>query len=315
MKIVILDSDTLGKDLDLAPFKDLGDTDIYEMTLPEEIPERIKEADVIIMNKVRLTGEILSTAENLKIVCIAATGFDNIDTEYCKNHNIAVCNVRGYSTKSVALVTIAMAMSLYIHLPTYNSYAKSEKYIGTKMPTCVYPPFGEAEGRVWGIVGLGNIGRETAKMAEALGFDVIGYSRSPKDGFEMTDIDTLCRKADIISLHLPLNAESENIINAERIAMMKKNAVIINVARGKVIDENAVSEAILNEKIGGFGCDVYSVEPPPVDHPYNKIKNLENVCLTPHMAWGAVDARERCRDEIIMNINAFFDGKERNRVV
>lgn len=314
MKITVLDADTLGKDLDFSSLNDLGDVVIYPMTPPEMVAERIDDADVVILNKVKLNENNLKGVKNLKLICVFATGYDNIDTAFCKENNIAVCNVVGYSTNSVAQLTVSMALSLYTRLADYTEYVNSGKYSVSGRQNQLEPVYHEISGKTWGIVGMGNIGKKVADVATALGCKVIVYSRTHKEGYENVDIDTLCKEADIISVHTPLTPETENLINKDRISMMKDGAVYINVARGKVNDEEAIAEAVLSGKLFA-GIDVYSTEPFPIDHPYTKILNCKNACLTPHMAWAAYEARVRCLDEIIENIKTFYDGGKRNRVV
>lgn len=314
MKITVLDADTLGKDLDFSGLNKLGDVVIYPMTPPEMVAERINDADVVILNKVKLSEANLKGVKNLKLICVFATGYDNIDINYCKDNGIAVCNVVGYSTNSVAQLTVSMALSLYTRLADYTEYVNSGKYSMSGRQNQLEPVYHEISGKTWGIVGMGNIGKKVADVATALGCKIIVYSRSHKDGYENVDIDTLCKEADIISVHTPLTPETENLINKDRISMMKDGAVYINVARGKVNDEEAIADAVLSGKLFA-GIDVYSTEPFSTDHPYTKILNCENACLTPHMAWAAYEARVRCLDEIIENIKTFYDGGKRNRVV
>jgi len=205
-------------------------------------------------------------------------------------------------------------MSLTMHLKEFDSYAKSGAYTKSGVQNYLKPTFGEFSSMTWGIVGLGNIGKRVAEVAKVLGAEVIAYKKNPVSEYKCVDIDTLCKKSDIISIHTPLNAETENLINKERIALMKKNAVVINAARGKVVDEAALTEAILENRLGGLGIDVYSVEPMQDNSPYKKLIDKDNVILTPHMAWGAYEARIRCMDEVKKNIEAFFNGENRNRI-
>lgn len=314
MKITVLDADTLGKDLDFSGLNSLGETTIYPMTPPDAVADRISDADVVIINKVKLNESNLKDVKNLKLICVFATGYDNIDTKYCAENGIAVCNVVGYSTNSVAQLTVSMALSLYTRLADYTEYVNSGKYSSSGRQNQLEPVYREISGKTWGIVGMGNIGRKVAEIATALGCKVVVYSRTHKEGFENVDIDTLCKSADIISVHTPLTPETENLINKERISMMKDGAVYINVARGKVNDESAIADAVLSGKIAA-GIDVYSNEPFSTEHPYTKLLNCKNACLTPHMAWAAYEARTRCLDEIIKNIKIYFEGGKRNRVV
>lgn len=315
MKISILDVDTLGDDLDLTPIKNLGDVKIYPLTYRDEVIERIKDAEVLVLNKVVLNSENLPYAKNLKLICVTATGFDNIDTEYCKKNGIAVCNIKGYSTDSVAQLTIAMVFALSSNMYSFDKYVKSGEYTKSGIFNCIKPVFGEISSKTWGVVGLGDIGRKVANVAREFGCKVLVNKRTPVDDFECVDIDTLCKNSDIITLHTPLNNETRELINKERLDMMRPGVVLVNVARGAVVDEEAVSFAVKSGKIGGFGCDVYSVEPMQKDSPYQEILEYENTIFTPHMAWGAKQARQRCIDEVKNNIIAFTNGEVRNRIV
>ncbi len=313
MKIVILDADTLGKDIDLSIFDALGETVIYNMTAPKEVAERIKGADAVIINKVKLNEENLENS-GIKLICIAATGYDNVDTAYCKEAGIAVTNVVGYSSNSVAQVTASMVLSLATHIPEYNRAVESGSYTKSGVQNCLTPVYHELAGKVWGIVGYGNIGKNVGKIAEALGCRVVVCKRAPVDTAECVDIDTLCKISDIISVHTPLSEQTRELINRERIELMKETAIVVNVARGAVVDETALCNAVKNKKIGGIGVDVYSVEPMEETSPYAEVMHMDNVCLTPHMAWGAYEARVRCLNEIKLNIEAFLRGEKRCRV-
>ncbi len=315
MNIAVLDIATLGDDLDFDGVHSLGDVTIYDVTFPEDVPDRIADAEVLILNKVKLNKENLPYAKNLKLICITATGFDNVDLDYCKEHGIAVCNVAGYSTDSVVQLTIAMAFSLATHLSTYDGYVKSGQYTKSGIFNCIKPVFREISGLTWGVVGLGSIGGKVARIAETMGCRVLAHKRTPVEGFACVDMDTLCRESDIITIHTPLNGDTYHLINRERLSQMKKTAILINVARGAVVDEEAVCEAVLAGEIGGLGVDVYSTEPMQADSPYQKILDKENVLFTPHMAWGAWDARQRCIDEVVLNIQSFVDGGNRSRIV
>lgn len=315
MKITVLDVNTLGDDIELTQLREMGDVKVYPLTMQNEVEDRIKDAEVVVLNKVKLNENNLACAKNLKLICITATGYDNVDTEYCRKNNIAVCNVCGYSTDSVVQLTLAMAFALSTNLFSYNKYVKSLDYTKSGIFNCLKPVFYEMSQMTWGIVGLGNIGRKVGNIAREMGCRVLAYKRNPVDDFECVDIDTLCRQSDIISLHTPLNEQTKHLINAEKLKLMKKNAILINVARGAVVDENAVTEAIINGDISGLGVDVYSVEPMQEDSPYQKILNYDNTVFTPHMAWGAKEARQRCIDEVVLNIKSYFDGGRKNRIV
>lgn len=314
LTVVVLDASTLGEDLDLSPLQVLGEVKVYQTSTPEQIAVRIAEADILMQNKAKLTADLLSKAKKLKVICEAATGFDNIDVAYCREHGIAVTNVPGYSTQCVAQITFTLALSLITHLPQYTQFVQSGEYTASGVANRLSPAFCELYGKTWGIVGYGNIGKQVGKIAQAFGCNVIVHKRTPEEGVRCVDIDTLCRESDIISLHTPLNDGTRGLIGKAQLDMMKKNAILVNVARGAVTDEEAVAQALLSGKLAGFGCDVYSTEPFPKGHPIDRIKDLPNVCLTPHIAWGGYETRVRLLDEMIKNAQAFFRGEKRNRV-
>lgn len=314
MKIVILDAKTLGDDLEFTMFEKFGELVVYQMTSELQIEERIKDADIIIVNKIQLNESNLDGAKKLKLICVTATGYDNIDVDYCWRREIGVCNVKGYSTDSVAQVTVSIALSLVNHLGTFDRYVKSGKYTLGGVQNHLRPYFNELNTLTWGIVGLGNIGRKVASIATSLGMNVVVNPHKEQNGFECVDLETLCELSDIISVHIPLTAETKGLISDKVIRKMKENAVFINVSRGAVTDEEALVEAVREDRIGGLGIDVYSVEPMSKESPYNKILDRNNVIFTPHMAWGAYEARVRCMEEIVKNIETFIMGGKRNRV-
>lgn len=314
MKIVYLDAKTIGDDLDLSHISELGNVVIYPNTPQEEVKNVITDADVIIVNKLKLNESNLQYAEKLKLICITATGYDNIDIDYCKQHNIAVCNVVGYSSHSVAQLTVAMALDLSMKLSDFTDYVQDGSYTKSGVANKLTPTYHEMHGKIWGVVGLGAIGRQVANVAQALGCKVIAYKRTPDSTIPCCNLSYLFKKADIISVHLPLSDETRGIIDKELISLMKNDAVLINVARGAVTDEEALAEAVLENKIGGIGVDVYSEEPFSENHPFYKLIGNKRALLTPHMAWGAYEARERCIKQVMENIKAFFRGEIKNRL-
>lgn len=314
MKIAVLDKLSLGEDTPFKVLDEIGEVKYYSATTPENAVANIGDSDVVILNKVKITDAILEKCTNLKLVCVFATGYDNIDIVSARKHGVAVCNVPGYSTESVTVFTLATVLSLITHLKEYNDYVRSGAYTESKLPNKITPVFHELTGKTWGIIGCGNIGKSVLKIAEAFGARVIVNKRSASFEFECVDIETLCRESDIITVHCPLNDETRELINKERISLMKKSVILVNEARGAVLNEKDVAEAVLAGNIGGFGCDVYSVEPFGIDHPYQKIKDLDNVVLTPHSAWGAYEARERCINIIADNIKSYISGGTLNRV-
>ena len=314
MKIAVLDRKSIGEDTPLDGLMKFGDVAIYDKTDDSEIYERVSDVDCIILNKVKITEAVLEAAKNLKLVCIFATGYDNVDINAARARGVGVCNVPGYSTDSVALFTLANVLALYTHLREDNSYVTSGEYSKSGVPNKLTPVYHEISGKTWGIIGLGNIGRAVAKVAEALGAKVLANKRTPVKDYECVDIDTLCRESDIITIHCPLNEQSRGLIDKKRLDLMKRNVVIVNEARGAVVNESDVAEAIKKGMIGAFGSDVYSTEPFSTDHPFYEIKDFCNVLFTPHAAWGSYEARKRCIDIICGNIASYLGGEKVNRV-
>lgn len=314
MKITVLDRMSLGEDTPLSVLDKFGETIIYDSTSAEELVDHVADSDVIVLNKVKITAQAIRSAQNLKLICVFATGYDNIDVAVARECGVAVCNVPGYSTDSVALFTMATTLALYTHLKEYSGYVMDGSYTASGVANKLTPVYHEMSGKTWGIIGYGNIGRAVGKIAESMGARVIVNKRTPIDCCECVDIETLCRESDIITVHCPLNDGTRGLINSKTIALMKPDVVLVNEARGAVLCEEDVATAIENGRIAAFGCDVYSAEPFGEEHPYNSIKDLKNVILTPHAAWGAYEARARCISIIADNIDAFFSGKIKNRV-
>lgn len=314
MKITILDKIAMGDDTPYEIIRELGEVTEFSTTTNEERIAHISDSDVIILNKVKISEEVMGACKSLKLICVFATGYDNIDIAAAKKRGIAVCNVPGYSTDSVVLFTMATVLSLVTHLQEYSEFVKIGNYSSSSSANKITPVVHELRGKTWGIIGFGNIGKAVAKVAEAMGANILVNKRTPVDGYSCVDIDTLCKCSDIISVHCPLNDETRNLINKERLSLMKKSAVLVNEARGAVLNEADVAEAVINNQISAFGCDVYSSEPFDTAHPYNRIKNMSNVILTPHSAWGAYEARERCMQTIAQNIKSFVNGNTLNRV-
>ena len=314
MKITVLDRASMGLDLSFDELNALGDLEIFETTAPDELYERCAESDVLVFNKIKITRDLMEKCHNLKLLCVFATGYDNIDIVAAREFGIAACNVPAYSTDSVTLCTVANVLYLFTHLKEYNDHVVSGRYGAEGKANALTPVYHEISGKTWGIIGYGNIGKSVAKVSKALGANVIVNKRTPVDEAECVDLKTLCENSDIITVHCPLNNETRGLINEEMIALMKPSVVLVNEARGAVTDEEAVAEAILSGKIAAFGSDVFSAEPFDEKHPMHKIMGRKNVCLTPHCAWGAFEARERCLRIICDNIKAYNEGKIQNRV-
>ncbi|MBE6537250.1 MAG: hydroxyacid dehydrogenase [Ruminococcaceae bacterium] len=314
MKITVLDRAAMGLDLSFDALTQFGEIEIYDNTSVDEVEARVKETEIAIINKIKMTESVLRSAEKLKLICIFATGYDNIDISVARELGIAVCNVPAYSTDSVTLFTVSNVLYLYSHLAEYMRHVTSGKYTDEGKPNALTPIYHELRGKTWGIIGLGNIGKSVAKIADAFGCNIIVNKRVPVEDYTCVDIDTLCKQSDIITIHCPLNESTNHLINKERISLMKPEVIIVNEARGAVTDEAAIAEAVLSGRIAGFGSDVYSTEPFDKKHPIAKLIGLDNVCLTPHSAWGAIEARERCLSVICNNIKSFIDKETLNRV-
>ncbi|MCR1952546.1 MULTISPECIES: D-2-hydroxyacid dehydrogenase [unclassified Clostridium] len=315
-KIVILDGKTLGE-LDFTKLREFGELAYYDTTRSEEVVERIKDANIILTNKVVLNENNLKEAKNLELICETATGFNNIDIVYAKKNDIAVTNVAGYSTNTVAQHTFATVLSLYDKLSYYDNYVKSGDYAKSGLFTNVSKPFYELEGKTWGIIGFGAIGKRVAKIAEAFGVNVIYYSTSGKNSnseYNRVSFDELLDKSDIVSVHAPLNKDTQGLINYDAIKKMKNSAILVNMGRGPIVVEADLAKAMDEELIAGAALDVFEVEPIKEDNPLISMKNKENLVLTPHIAWASVEARERLFEEVIKNIRAFYNDEIRGRV-
>lgn len=321
MKIVLLEGKSVGEDMDFTSFQHLGEVTIYPKTSPEEMPERIQDADIIVANKLPMCEKTLASAEHLKLVCLTATGTNNLDMEYLKSRGIQARNVAGYSTDAVAQHTFALLLYLWEKLRFYDDFVKSGEYTRGSSFSCFPERFLELKGKTWGIIGMGAIGQKVAEIASAFGCRVICYSASgakyhfENQGWEQVDFDTLLGKSDILSVHAPLNPNTENLLNLDAFYKMKKEAVLINVARGPIVNQEDLYTALTRNLIAAAGLDVLKEEPLKEDNPLGKIKDSRKLLITPHMAWAPAETRTRCLCEVIKNIEAFLRGEERNRVV
>lgn len=317
MKIVVLERNSVGLDIDLSLFEKYGEITYYPNTLKEDAAEKVRDADIVIANKAPMNEETLKDAPNVKLICEFATGFDNVDLEYCKKRGIKVANVKDYSTAAVAQHTFALAMYLSESLHYYDDYVKSGTYAAQSRFSHFDIPFTEIEGKIWGIVGMGNIGRKVAKIAEAFGAKVIFYSASGKSSctdYPRVELDELLKESDYLSLHCPLSDRTRNLINMDALKKMKKTAYLINVARGPVVNTEDLYTALEEGLIAGAGLDVLEKEPIEQDNPLGKIMDSKKLIITPHMAWASTEARTRLVEEVAKNIEAFQAGEDRNIV-
>ena len=315
MRIVVLDRSAMGDDLDFSPLNAFGEVIIYETTSASEVYERVNACDFILTNKVKITKDVMRCAPDLKLICVFATGYDNIDIEYAKENGIAVSNIPAYSTESVTLFTITTALTLFSRMTEYREVVASGEYSHGTSPNRLQPVYHEIFGKTWGIVGCGNIGSRVAEVAESLGCRILTHQRHKNEKFETVPLETLLCESDIISLHCPLTRETMHLIGSEQLALLKPTAILVNEARGAVCDEQAIAKAIQEGQMMGFGSDVYSVEPFDENHPFYAIKEYPNVCLTPHAAWGAYEARERALKIVCENIREYLAGESKNRIV
>ncbi len=317
MKIVFTEADTLGNDIDLSIFKEFGQVIKYKTSDTESINKKVQDADIIIANKAAMNEETLKDTNNIKLICLTATGTNNIDFNYTNKRNIAVANVKGYSTNSVVQHTFALLFYVYEKLSFFDEFVKSEKYTKHEIFSNLDVKFNELYGKTWGIIGLGDIGRGVADIAKAFGCKVIYYSTSGRNSnpsYERVDFDELLTTSDIISIHAPLNASTDNLIDEQALSKMKNTAILLNLGRGSIINEAALANALENDQIAGAGLDVLSREPMAIDNPLLKIKDSKKLIITPHIAWASVESRRRCTREVYENIKAYLNGIERNIV-
>ncbi len=316
MKVVFLDFSTLGA-LDISRFGDFGLVEVYETTAPDETAYRVADADIVVTNKVVIDRKVLVGASRLKLICVAATGVNNIDLEAARDAGVAVANVAGYSTESVVAQTFAIYFHLAHHNAYYDAYGKNE-WVKSEIFTHHIREFHNLAGRRWGIIGLGSIGRRVAEVATAFGAEVVYYSTSGKNSdaaYPRLSLEELLKSCDVISIHAPLNGATENLITKEQLAMMKPAALLLNLGRGGIVNEADLADAIEAGTIGGAGLDVLASEPPRPQNKLFAIKKSYNIFISPHIAWASVEAREKLVDGIYENIKAFNNNQSRNRVV
>lgn len=310
MKIVFLDAKSIGEDIDLSGYDQLGEVVRYPYSTPEEARERTRDADVIILNKTEINEQSIGEADKLKLVCVTATGTNNLDKAYLAERGIEWRNVAGYSTESVAQHTFALLFYLMEKLRYYDDYVKNENYVNDSMFTHFDHRFNELSGKTWGIIGLGNIGRRVADIAKDFGCRVIYFSTSGKNnqkGYNRVSFDKLLEQSDIVSVHAPLTDDTLGLMNREAFARMKPSAVFLNLGRGPIVDEAALTEALNTGMIAAAGLDVLSQEPMSEDNPLRSIKDSERLIITPHIAWASIEARTRLMEIILEQIKEFLN--------
>lgn len=319
LSIVFLDASTFG-DVSLKRFSENWNCAVHKVTAPAEVVERLRGRDVVILNKVVLDGALLDSAaaKDLKMIAIAATGTDNVDLEAARARGITVCNVPGYAAQSVAQFTMALILELATRVGGYGELVRAGAWEKSPIYTLLEFPSFELAGKSLGIVGYGNIGRRVAEMARGFGLEILiaarpGSDRPVPQG--RLPLDEVLKRSDIISLHCPLTPRTRNLLDSRALALMKPGALLINTARGALIDAEALIQALRGKRLAGAALDVLTQEPPPPDHPLiQAAKELDNLLVTPHCAWSAREARERLMDEVAENILAFTRRQDRNRV-
>lgn len=306
MKLLFLDAYSIGN-ADLSELAALGEFSLYENTAPEQVVERCLEADVVITNKVKLMRAELEALPNLKLICIAATGMNNVDLACAAGRGILVKNVADYSTDSVAELTFTLALNLIHHTRYYDDYVKWGMYTKSGLFTHHGRPFSEIRGKKWGIIGMGNIGRRVAAIATAFGAEVAYYSTSGKNleaGYPRLNLEELLAECSIVSIHAPLNENTMNLLDYGKLCRMKPDAYLINVGRGGIVNETDLAKALRENKLAGAGIDVFSQEPPTLDNPLLADDLKDKLLLTPHLAWASAEARQRLVDAMVEHIRA-----------
>lgn len=318
MKLVILDGFLVNAgDLDWAPLKALGELTVYDETAPEDIIARTGDADAIFINRTQIKAEVFDACPKLKYVGMLATGYNGVDCKAARAHGVSVVNVPGYSKNAVAQMAFALLLNIKSRISDYDRYTKSGAWISNSDHNMTDIHVHELFGQTLGILGMGDIGMAVAKIANAFGMRVIAYKRNPSDemakegNFTFVDLNTLYAQSDVISIHCPLTDETRGMINRDSVAKMKDQVVIINTARGAVLDEQAVSDALDSGKIAAVGADVLSVEPPKQG---NVLLENARSTITPHMAWGSFEARKRLIDLVAKNYQAYLNGSPINVV-
>jgi len=308
MKIVFLDKKTLGDDISLGGFNKFGEVKTFEITKYEETLERVKDADIVVTNKVIIDKEIMDKSQ-IKLICVAATGMNNIDLEYASKKGISVKNVAGYSTSSVVQLTLSFVLQFVQKIEFYDNYGKNE-WKDSPIFTNLEKPFFELDGKNWGIIGLGEIGRGVAKVASAFGSNVQYYSTSGKNktnDYKSVSLEELLKTSDIITIHAPLNDQTLNLLNKKNLVLAKDGSIIVNLGRGGIVNEQDISDVINNGQDIYYGTDVVSKEPILAQNPLLTIENKNRVMITPHIAWASIEARERLIAGIESNIDHFLN--------
>lgn len=317
MNIVLLETQSLGDDVDLSCFERLGSVTKYSLTSKEEVAGRVEDADIVVANKAPMCEDTLKDAKNLKLIALTATGTNNIDFDYMKLRGIKVANVKGYSTMSVVQHTFALLFYVYEKMRYYDEYVKLGGYCKSPVFSVFDKKFNELAGKKFTVVGLGDIGSKVIEVAKAFGCDVRYYSTTGNNNnslYKRVSFDEMIKESDIISIHAPLNETTRNMFGIEQFRNMKKEAVILNLGRGGIINEKDLAIALQEEMIAGAGIDVVEVEPIREDNPLLEIKDSTKLVITPHIGWATLEARTRVIEEVYLNIESFSMGENRNIV-
>jgi lactate dehydrogenase-like 2-hydroxyacid dehydrogenase len=313
ISIVFLDESTIGQVANIGILSTIGKYTSYELTNPEETIHRISYNQVVITNKVRIDKSVMDSCKELKLICVAATGMNNVDLEYASMKGITVKNVSGYSTESVAQTTFSMLFYLLNKLSYFDNYVKSGAYSQNPMFTHHGRNFWEIKGKRFGIIGLGTIGKRVAEIAEAFGAEVVYFSTSGKNNnqnYKRVELEELLKTSDIISIHCPLNSGTENLLNKKSLQLMKSTAILLNTGRGKIVNENDLADALNSGQIAAAGLDVFEKEPLQSDSLLMNIENKDKIVLTPHIAWTSIEAREKLVSGIFKNIKEWMENQQ-----
>ena len=308
MKLVFLDADTMG-DVSLAAFAELGEFVSYPNSTPQQALERVADCNVLLLNKVRVTAELLDRAPVLRLVCVAATGVNNIDLEACKARGVVVRNVAGYSTESVVQTTFTHILALANKAEYYDASVKDGRYSRSEIFSILSNSFHEIDGQRMGIIGMGAIGSRVAQVAQAFGMEVVYYSTSGTSHcteYPSLPLEELLRTSDVVSIHAPLNERTRGLIGARELSLMKPSAFLVNVGRGYIVDEAALADAVDSGVIAGAGLDVFAVEPLPADNPLMHVRHPERFHFSPHIAWASIEARTRLVQRMVQNIHESY---------
>jgi glycerate dehydrogenase len=309
MNIVFLDAETLGQNICFEELEQLGHFIKYDNTSPENVLSRLRNADIAIVNKTRITAELMTECPNLKLICVAATGMNNINLEAAAKAGIEVKNVAGYSTDSVVQLTYGILLSLMMHITYFDRYVKSGEYSASSLFTHYAYPFTELAGKQIGIIGMGTIGKRSAEVGRAFGAEIVYYSTSGKNNsvtYTRLELDELLKTSDIVLVHAPLNNNTRNLINAEKFKLMKTEAIIVNTGRGYIVVEDDLVDAINANIIAGAALDVFSHEPLPENSPLLRVKYPDRLILTPHIAWTSIESRQKLLHGVAENIRSMI---------